>query len=58
MQTSDYTAAIRKNVDDFYADRISYEEFTKRQIAVWDSVPTDQIKAVAQAVAPKLGNTQ
>lgn len=54
MQTSDYAAAIRQNVDDYYADRISYAEFTKRQIAVWDSVPTDLIATVAQAVAPKL----
>lgn len=33
-----YLAQIRKNVDDFYGDRLTYEAFSAEQRRIWDAV--------------------
>jgi hypothetical protein len=41
--TQTYLARIRQNVDDYYADRISYEEFGARQVALWKQIAASPV---------------
>ncbi len=56
MTAAGFVARLRANVDDFYADRTTYEEFTRRQGATWDEIKLagkDIEEAVLKALREK-----
>lgn len=56
--TQQFIEALRKNVDDWYADRITYEDFGAGQRSLWDEIAaagTRVHRSVSRRVAPMAG---
>lgn len=51
MTTTEHADAIQRNVDDFYADRIAYNEFGQRNRRLWDLIIADGLQ---EAVSDEL----
>lgn len=45
-----WRAALKANVDDWYADRITHTEFTRRQRALWAAIERQPAKVKAQVL--------
>ena len=58
MAAADWYAKISGNVDDWYAGRISYEEFGRRARALWDAVPPSERDAVNDLIRRNLPAAQ
>lgn len=42
MTPNEYAEALARNTDDWYADRIDYAEFGRRNAALWTEIQADR----------------